>query len=173
MDCVICTETIQNPASLNCCRHSFCTACILSWSKQSSTCPCCRKEIEYIIDSDLKFHIIQHVKARTPSQDYIQSYDESSSNSLDDFVIPDDSSLSVSESLDDDFESLDSESLDSSQSSSRDGSPLRIRAKRSISKVRARLPPRLTLVRSSSTRGRALDRAVSERLLRLQSNSYL
>lgn len=158
MECVICTEVIQNSAALNCCAHSFCTGCILSWSKQSSTCPCCRKEIEFVIDSELKIHLVEHVKARTPSQDYIASSsieDSDAPGSLEEFIVRDYLSSSSSQS---------SGSF-SSSSSSRDESPIRIRIKTPTRRLRPRVQP-LTLVQSRSPRGRAQDRAVSQRLAR-------
>jgi len=47
--CMICQEKAVN-ASINSCAHKYCFACIVEWSKQKNTCPCCRKVFTEVKD---------------------------------------------------------------------------------------------------------------------------
>jgi hypothetical protein len=40
--CYICLETVQDPATVIYCMHSFCFDCIFTWYKISETCPVCK-----------------------------------------------------------------------------------------------------------------------------------
>jgi Ring finger domain len=124
MECVICTETATELSSLNGCIHMFHANCILSWCKQSSTCPCCRSEIEYVFDTQGNIHNVEHVKPRTAEQDYVPS--EASDHENDPAFEPEDSAGSLAEfvvddqSSSDDKQSSSEESLSSSSSAMSD-----------------------------------------------------
>ena len=40
--CSICDEIFRNPIRLKSCGHTYCTKCILDWSKHNLNCPLCR-----------------------------------------------------------------------------------------------------------------------------------
>ena len=40
--CSICDEIFRNPIRLKTCGHTYCTKCILEWSKHNLNCPLCR-----------------------------------------------------------------------------------------------------------------------------------
>lgn len=46
--CAICHETNQNMATIDCCSHSFCIACIKEWSERENTCPLCKTRFSTI-----------------------------------------------------------------------------------------------------------------------------
>jgi len=49
--CVICSEPICRPATLEGCGHTdFCLACILQWSETTNTCPICRARFGWVCD---------------------------------------------------------------------------------------------------------------------------
>ena len=43
-DCPICYENIARPFTTSC-NHIFCKECLLTWTEESNTCPCCRAEL--------------------------------------------------------------------------------------------------------------------------------
>jgi len=42
-NCPICLASIDSPAKPNVCQHMFCKSCLVTWSRQKSECPLCRK----------------------------------------------------------------------------------------------------------------------------------
>ena len=43
-DCPICYENIASPFTTSC-NHIFCKECMLTWTEESNTCPCCRAKL--------------------------------------------------------------------------------------------------------------------------------
>lgn len=41
--CLICLQSPVKPILLSCCQNLFCGGCVLTWLRQNSTCPLCRK----------------------------------------------------------------------------------------------------------------------------------
>jgi hypothetical protein len=50
-ECPICSETISDSVVPSDCQHSFCKKCILSWCNVKPSCPICRTEIKWLLDS--------------------------------------------------------------------------------------------------------------------------
>lgn len=47
--CVICLDNTPTTLSnINCCEHTFCYICIKEWTKFSTNCPLCKKEVSFI-----------------------------------------------------------------------------------------------------------------------------
>lgn len=45
----VCTTTLHLPNNKKVCQHTFCFKCINQWSKESNTCPLCRKRFYKLI----------------------------------------------------------------------------------------------------------------------------
>jgi hypothetical protein len=93
--CGVCLDFILNKASINNCRHIFCSECIQLWSKVTNTCPLCKARFSEIITTDFV------------SQEFLNIY------------VPDkNQSVEVDTSIDDLFvleEGEEGESVDSDQ----------------------------------------------------------
>ena len=51
--CPICLEPLgRDRAVVQPCKHDFCSSCIIRWRSENSTCPCCRGEIRYLLNTD-------------------------------------------------------------------------------------------------------------------------
>jgi SNF2 family DNA or RNA helicase len=55
--CVICLNVFEKKSITNCCKNSFCFACICKWINTNPTCPVCKNSLSilndlYVIDND-------------------------------------------------------------------------------------------------------------------------
>lgn len=75
--CSICTEHFNNP-SLTPCQHVYCLECIVTWLRQSTTCPQCRARVE---PSSLVTLVTQEQSQRQEDEDNEQHVERTDTNS--------------------------------------------------------------------------------------------
>ena len=49
IECMICTDPLDQPTVIADCGHEFCKACITDWNQNKDTCPTCRGDIRALI----------------------------------------------------------------------------------------------------------------------------
>lgn len=67
LNCGICMEPVKMRGFLEACTHVYCFSCITTWTKRSSTCPQCKREISTVLKTDVSgnnIHRVCNVKRR-------------------------------------------------------------------------------------------------------------
>jgi hypothetical protein len=66
--CCICLEQITDKTKPEECRHIFCQACIVAWTRFSNVCPLCKVEIQWLQIFNAENEVTEKVKIEKPEQ---------------------------------------------------------------------------------------------------------
>lgn len=67
-ECGVCLDPVKKRGLLDSCEHIFCYSCVVKWTKRSSNCPHCKREVSMIKKTDIsgkKVESVQKIKKRT------------------------------------------------------------------------------------------------------------